>query len=563
VTTPDAICEALESLGVDCVFGVPGTQTVDLFEALRARGIRTVLSTHELAAAFMAIGYYRASGRVGVLVTIPGPGLTYAVTGLAEASLDSAAIVHIVGPTPPPVPGRRFELQKIDQAGVVGPLVKRVVGVAGASAETVRSRIRSAFESARAGGPGPVVVDLGSAIDVEERPAPSSRPLPDWETLRSLLRGAARPLLLLGQGAIDSAGSLQSVAEARGMPILTTPSARGVVPEDHPLVMGFDVLRGGVDEANRLLDRADLVLVLGARLGHNGSAGFQLRIRPERMVHVDTDPAALGANYPARLCIEASVEDAAVVLASTTPSERSEGWSREELAAIRAGVRANDDAAPEPAVRGAQDGRARAFFSWLRAELPRDARLVTDSGQHQILARKYFDVLGPRGLIVPSDFQSMGFGLPAAIGARLADARPVAALIGDGGFLMSGMEALTVARERLPILIVVFNDGVLGQIRLQQLENHGVAHAVELRNPDFEALASAFGIAYARFGEHRPDEVRRAFDRAGPTLLEVRLGDSWSLRRDKAVWGTRGRLRRLLGPRTAAWVKGILRPGSA
>jgi acetolactate synthase-1/2/3 large subunit len=538
------------------VFGLPGTQTVELFEALRAHRIRTVLSTHELAGAFMAVGYYRASGRVGVLVTIPGPGFTYALTGLAEASLDSAAILHVVGPAPKHA-GRRFQLQAIDQPALARPLVKRVVGLEGVPAGAIAGMVRSAYESTRGGGPGPVVVDLGSPPDERPEPRPNP-PDADWRALSGLLREASRPLLVLGQGALEAAAPLQAFAEARRVPILTTPSARGIVPEDHPLVMGFDVLRGAVDEANRLLERADLTVVLGARLGHNGSAGFGLRIARERLVHVDTDPAALGANYPARLCIQGTTAAAAAVLAAgAAPAS---GWGEAELDAARARLRAGDGAGPEPSVQGAPAGSPREFFGWLRAELPRDARLVTDSGQHQILARRYFDVLGPRGLILPSDFQSMGFGLPAAIGALLGDpARPVVALVGDGGFLMSGMEILTAARERVPLLVVVFNDGALGQIRQQQIENHGVTHAVELRNPDFRALAAAFGIAYARFGEQEPDEVRRALGRAGPTLLEVRLGDSWSLRRAQAGSSARRAVRGLLGARATAWVKRILR----
>jgi acetolactate synthase-1/2/3 large subunit len=573
VSASDAVARTLRSLGVDCVFGLPGTQTVELFEALNASGIRTVLSTHELAASFMANGYHRASGKVGVVVTIPGPGFTYALTGLAEASLDSAALLHIVGPGRV-VGDRPYQLQAIDQAGIARPLVKAVFevgrrGSAGEREARVSEGVRAAYELAARGGPGPVLLDLGSggrtaaagsgdgAADARaaRRPDQLGAAL---GTLRARFRASARPVLLLGQGAHSAARRIQALAERHTVPVLTTASGRGAVPEDHALAMGFDVLRGSVDEANRLLARADLVLALGARLGHNGSAGYGLHLAQDRLVHVDVDPEVPGASYPASLAIGATVEEAVGALEPLAPSERAGGWGAKEIAAFRERLRAAPADGPEPAVHGAPDATARGFFAWLRTVLPRDAILVTDSGLHQVLARRYFDVLAPRGLVTPTDFQSMGFGLPAAIGAKLAaPARPVAVLLGDGGFLMSGMELLTAARERIPLLVVVFNDGKLNQIRLQQIENHGRTHAVDLRNPDFELLAGAFGVAYARYGEHRPAELRDALTRPGPTLLEVRLGDSWPLRRVRAASGAKGLIRRLLGPQATRLLKGL------
>lgn len=561
-----AVSEALRSLGVECVFGLPGTQTVELFEALRASRIRTVLATHELAAAFMANGYARGSGRAGVVVTIPGPGFTWAMTGIAEASLDSAAVVHLVGPSAV-VPGRRFQLQAIDQAGIAGPLVKAYVRVAvdreGGPESTARvaARLGSAFGVALEGGPGPVVVELVGAR-VAEGPdvSRSAAPTPDWDPIRRRFEASRTPALLVGQGALDDAAPLQRFAERHSIPVLTTPSARGALPEDHRLAMGFDVLRGGVEHANALLDRADLVLALGARLGHNGSAGFRLALPPDRLVHVDADAAVPGASYPAHLTAVATVARALEALAEVPPSARANGWSDDEVAGWRRDMRAGD-ASPgaEPSVRGWEDESLRGFFAWLRAELPREGVLVTDSGLHQVLARKYFDVLAPRGLLAPSDFQSMGFGLPAAIGAKLAaPLRPVALVMGDGGFLMSGMEVLTAARERVPLPIFVFNDGQLGQIRIQQLANHGRTHAVELRNPDFALLAESFGVPHVVFGEHRPQDFQEALTRPGPTLFEVRLGDSWPLLRKRVVGGAKAAARRALGDRGTGLLKRLL-----
>jgi len=199
---------------------------------------------------------------------------------------------------------------------------------------------------------------------------------------------------------------------------------------------------------------------------------------------------------------------------------------------------------PEVAVRGLVPPTAQALFAALRRALPRQGILVTDSGQHQELARRWFDVWAPGGLIVPSDFQSMGFGLPAAIGAALASpGRPVVAVVGDGAFAMTAMELLTASRLRLPLVVVVLADGSLNRIRLQQLATHGVAHGVDLQNPGFAAFAAAVGAAHELLEGDAEAVFRRALDHPGVTLLEVRLGDSAAVHRVRV----RGLARRLPG----------------
>ena len=552
----DALCRALIGVGIDCVFGVPGTQNVALFEGFRRHGLRTVLASHELAAAFMANGYFRASGRVAALATIPGPGFTYALTGLAEARHDSVGVLFLVG-APARGPGRAFQLQALDQCAIATPLVKACLTLtSGADVERV---VGAAYAAASEGEPGPVMVELAMDALGEERDpsspsnnSPSRRSLPDAAggELARRFGQASRPLLLLGQGAFAAAEPLRALAEASTIPIVTTPTARGIVPEDHGLVLGFDPLRGHVASLNTFVDRADLVIALGCKLGHNGTAGFQLRLPPDRLIQVDADHAVVGASYPALLGITARVEDVVHELqARRQPSQ----WSRAEIGAARQTLRAAPDAA-EPRIRGV--GTPSDFVAWLRALLPRDAIVVTDSGLHQILVRRHLDVLSPRGLIVPTDFQSMGFGLPASIGARIAaPGRPVVAIVGDGGFLMSGLELLTMRRERLPIVTFVFNDGHLNQIRLQQLGSYGHAHAVDLINPDFAQLAGALGVDYLRMGEATDDDVRRALRGDAPTLVEVVVGDSAPMRVLPHVTRAKRLARALLGSRGREWIK--------
>ena len=528
------LCNALRSAGVDCVFGLPGTQTVPLFEGFRRSGLRTVLSTHELAASFMANGYFRATGRVAAVSTIPGPGFTYALTGIAEAYLDSVGVLVLVGAAARS-PGNRFQLQAIDQPAVARPIVKEYFRIDRAA--DAADVIRRAHGLALTGGPGPVIVEL----DIDALSAPSSprsgdaalplEPAADAGVVASLARdfaAAARPVLLVGQGALGAADRVSALSRDWGIPVVTTPSARGIVAEDSPYVTAFDPPRGQVEELNHFLARADLIVGLGCRLGHNGAAGFALALASDRFIHVDADAAVLGANYPARLLVQATVEQVLPALeARRSPAQ----WSGPELDALRSTLRARAGAHPEPVIAGSSASTPAGFFAWLRRALPRDAILVTDSGAHQGMTRRHYDVLAPRGLLFPSDLQSMGYGLPAAIGARIAAPdRPVVALIGDGGFAMSGLELLTAVRERIGISVIVFNDGQLGQIRLQQLANYGRGHAVSLANPDFGIFAQSLGVRYARYGDDSDADIERIMGAPEPSLIEVVLADSLAMR---------------------------------
>jgi acetolactate synthase-1/2/3 large subunit len=547
----EALCEALLASGVSHVFGLPGSQTLGLYEALRRSRLRAVLTTHELAAAFMANGYYRASGRPAAVFTIPGPGFTYALTGLAEALHDSAALVHVVGQPPPG--GRKFEFQALDQRAIAAPLVKGVLAIerAGDAAE----RTAAAVALATAGEPGPVLLEWSAAAMEEAaeqapprpKPAPPSAPPDRVSQVADALCRARRPVLLLGQGAAGAAGLARRLAEALGAPVLTTVSGRGVLPEDHPLALGFDFARGGAADLAALVEEADCVLALGCKLGAAGTGIWALRIPPERLVRVDASPEVLAANHPARIAVAA---DAGALLALLVPAveqraDRPAPWPRAEVAAWRARLRRGGDRAAEPAFHGVAPPRAEAFFAALRRALPRDGIVVTDSGLHQDLARRYLEVWSPRGLIAPSDFQSMGFGLPAAIGARLAaPGRAVVAVVGDGGLAMSGLELLTAVRERLPLPVVVVNDGWLNRIRLQQLATYGRAEAVGLQNPDFAALAHSVGASYALVDGDPEEVLRRALAASGPTLVEVGAGDSPSIHLSRAAGLARGVLRR-------------------
>ena len=561
----EALCTAMRVLGIDCVFGIPGTQTVPLFDAFRQHGLRTVLTSHELGAAFMANGYFRATGRIAALSTIPGPGFMYALTGIAEARLDSVGMLYLVG-RPSAGPGRTFRLQAIDQRTIAAPILKGTFAITNAA--HAASVIREAHALATGGEPGPVMVELDMTVlsgdAASDAATPMARPAPvahdaASDELARRFSLSKRPLFFVGQGAYSVAARLHSLVERLEVPVMTTPSARGVVPEDHRLVLPFDPLRGHIDAANRFIDRADLVVALGCKLGHNGSAGFSLRLPADRLVHVDIEPGTVGANYETLLGLTASVDSVLPVLEAR--SARTE-WLDADVAHARETLRGPAADQAEPVIHGGWGRTPRELFGWLRRVLSRDAILVTDSGLHQIMARRHFDVLAPRGLICPTDFQSMGFGLPAAIGARIAAPdRQVVAVVGDGGFLMSGLELLTARREKVPIAVLVFNDGHLNQIRVQQQAGSGRTQAVDLLNPDYEMLAKSFGIGYLRFGAGDAEAAAKALGGGdgGPVLIEVLVGDSMEMRAAAAVALSKAVVRRALGPRIAAAVRSWLR----
>jgi acetolactate synthase I/II/III large subunit len=568
----DLLCRTLESMGIVHVFGVPGTQNVLLYEAIQRSKLRSVLSTHELAASFMANGYYRASGRVAPLITIPGPGFTYALTGVAEASHDSVALLHIVG-KPPAHEGKSYEFQSIDQEAIAASLVKGVRTVD--RVDDVPRKTLEAYGLAVAGEPGPVLMQwtVDSLAHFPTRPvdlplaAPLERQLPKGslvDEVAARLGAAQKPILLVGQGAAASAEMLQQLAECTRSPVFTTISGRGILPEDHELALGFDLARSEVGILNEMIRRSDCVIAFGCKLSSAETGGYLLELPKDRLIRVEAGEEVLQANYPAGIAIRASTGTVLDRLLPAVKGRRKPiggGWTREEIGDYKRRLRqVPEKAVPEPVVHGVTPSTAGSFVGALRRILPRNGIVVTDSGLHQSLVRRHFDVLAPRGLIVPSGFQSMGFGLPAAIGAKLAAPdRPVIAIIGDGCFAMTGMELLTAVREKIPLTVVVFNDGRLNLIRLQQFASSGRSESVNILNPDFGAFAAAVGAQYAFIDGNAEQVLQSAVASEHVTLVEVAVGDSQAIHLMRGKGIVRETVRRTLGPgivrRIKSWKK--------
>lgn len=571
----DLLVRCLEVAGSDTVFGVPGTQNTVLFEALRRSNLRTILATHELGAAFQANGFARASGRPGIVMTIPGPGFLYALTGIVEARHDSAPLVLFV-PRAHEIEGKKFQLQVLDQSAFAAGAFKNTITIE--RTEDIPQRVFAALDSSLSDEPGPVLVEiLDSALRGETIRQPLSpgsvRAInddgspPDLAAAMDRVLEGHRIVLLLGQGSFEAAESLLKLAEKLGSVVVTNSSGRGVIPEDHPQSVCGDYSGWGTDLLNSLVAKSDLILALGCKFSANGSSAFSLKLPPEKLIHVDASAEVLNANYPSHFSLQMDVDAFSQALLHRVEAEKAEkgGWKAHEIEEWKesfAKKRASGVHRFPRLSSGKREGLL-AFFRSLEGFLPRDAIVVTDSGLHQTVVRRLHQVNAPRGLLIPSDFQSMGFGVPAAIGAALAaPARRVVLVTGDGGMIMAGMELLSAVREGVTLTVIVFNDGHLGQIRTQQIADFGHPHATELGKVDFHALADAVGADYTPWDARDSGFPDKVLQHEGVRIVDLKLVDSPSIRKLKAKAVARSGLRTVFGERALnsvkGWIRGVL-----
>lgn len=530
-TGAELICLALKNSGVDLVYGIPGVHNLALFEALRRARIRVVVPCHEQGAVFMATGQSQAVGRPGVLITVPGPGLTNALTGIAEAYLDSVPLVVIVSNIRFDLP-YRHQLHQIDQVALAEPVCKAVLRVR--RPDDVTAHIAQAFHLATASGePGPVVVDVASEVlwqkgqpnprQTREQTAPFDEAAIN-NTIERVI-SSERVGLFTGQGALDARNAVQELAEWLGAPVMTTHSGRGVMREDHPQVMDFLWRSDGVQEANAIMTECDLVLALGVKFSEHGTRGYSLKL-PHHVIHVDRDANATADTVPSaqHLCMDTGAFLRALLTAKDRfgPRTTQNDLTQRRLTAAREKTQKTDE--NTICIAGGEAVSAGDFFATLRELLPDDAVLVTDSGHHQILACANFPVYEPHTLLVPADYQAMGYAIPVATGVGLARPdREVVAVVGDGSFVMSGLELLTAAREQARLKVLLFKNGGYGILRDIQLEQFGVATSVDLKNPDFASMTASLGAAICDATGSPRDVLQALLRMPGVALLEVEV----------------------------------------
>jgi acetolactate synthase-1/2/3 large subunit len=528
--------EALEQLGIRYTFGIPGVHNTELYDELGAsETITPVLVAHECGGAFMADAVSRTGAGVGALAIVPAAGVTHAASGIGEAYLDGIPMLVISGGVRRDL-GRAYQLHDMDQHALLAPITKARWRI-GRHADVVPV-LHEAYRVATTGEPGPVFVEI--PVDLQlmpgeagERPAFAPAPAPrctapagEIERAAGILRAARHPAIFCGWGAVDATAELIAIAELLGAPVSTTLQGLSAFPGNHRLHAGFALGPAAVPAVENAFRECDALLAVGTRFAEipTGSYGWT---PPADLVHVDINPRVFGANYPAAAALEG---DARAVLAALRDALGSTA-SRARADAVAAAI-AKDKAA----YRGewlAHDPKGRVnpqrFFEALRARLPDDGIVVADDGNHTFLVAELMPIHAPRAYFSPSDFNSMGYCIPAAIGAKLARPdRAVVGIVGDGAARMTGLEMATAVAQGAGVAWFVFNDGELAQIAQAQATPYNRKTCTVLPALDFEALARANGVGFIAMPDDAAVEgaMAEALDRAArgePVLVDVHI----------------------------------------
>ncbi len=542
------LIECLIEQGVDTIFGYPGGTVLFIYDELfkhRDR-IRHILTSHEQGAAHAADGYARSSGKVGVCLATSGPGATNLVTGIATAYMDSVPLVAITGNVPRVLLGKD-SFQEVDIAGVTMPITKHnwIVRSAGELAEVMRE----AFLVARSGRPGPVLVDIPKDVSAE---------LADWEPLRpgtagpirtesmsssdlltlargsrldsrarrgtfnqdqvrraaSILTGAERPMIYAGGGVIssDACAELRALAERLHAPVATSLMGQGAFPYSHPLATGMIGMHG-TKASNTAMQSADVVLAIGARFSDRVVSNVNKFAVNAKVIHLDIDPAEINKNIRTEFSIVGDIKAVLLAMLTEVPGRGRSVWNGEieEWKKIVPSAHSRETLL-----------HPRFILEELHARVGDEAVVATDVGQHQMWTAQFFPFARPRSFISSGGLGTMGFGLGAAIGSKIANpGRPVILITGDGSFRMNCNELATVATFRLPILIVVINNRTLGMVRQWQsfFYEDRYSNTNMDRPPDFVKLAEAYSLAGFRAEDE--NSFRMALDAA---LDSVRKG---------------------------------------
>lgn len=521
MTGGQALVASLHREGVRVIFGLPGVQLYGAMAALREEPrIRFIATRHEQATTYMADGYARAGGGVGVALVVPGPGLLNASAGLSTAYAASSPVLVIAGQIPKGKIGQNVGLlhEVNDQLDAIAPITKwrhRVLEVA-----EIPAAIREAARQLRTGRPRPVVVDIPPETLEDEGevtlldPAPTERPAAataELERAVGLLLAAHAPVIIAG-GGVNLSGAhdaLRAVADHLQAGVIMTAEGKGALSDASDLSLGAALWSGSPLRGH--LDRADLVLAVGTRLA---TAALQ---PAQQVVQIDVDPEEIGRNHTRTLGLvgdaRGTLERLAERLRAAGPPRPSRRAERE---AVRAASAAADDQEPQASIQRS-----------LRAGTPAGAILVGDMTQIGYHSGRFWPVYEPRTYLTPSYSGNLGFGFPTGLGARVARPdRPVVVVCGDGGFLFNSQELSTAVRYGIAVVVVVFNDDSYGNVARDLDEAWGGSIGADLANPDFMRLAEAYGVTGLRAKEPTEvgDLVREAIALERPALIEVPVG---------------------------------------
>ena len=532
-TGAQIVWESLVKEGVTTVFGYPGGAILPTYDAMLDYSVHHVLVRHEQGAAHMADGYARASGKVGVAIATSGPGATNLTTGIATAMLDSSPTVFITGQVSSKVLGSDA-FQETDVTGITLPITKHNSLVT--DVRQIARTMREAFVIARSGRPGPVLVDITKDAqqattdfvypETVHLPGLHEPEPPDAESLAraaELIQKAERPLILAGAGVIRSGSSqaLIEFAENAQIPVALTLLGIGGFPQSHPLCLGMMGMHGEAF-VNSAIQRADLLLAFGMRFDDRVTGNLKTYAQNAKKIHIDIDPSEINKNVRADAAIVADLRETLLELLDVLEPATHGPW-----------LKYIESMKGDTAVRDIQalPDNGHLYAAHVINDIWRltsgNAIIATDVGQHQMWEAQYYHHNDPRTLITSGGLGTMGFGLPAAIGAKMAKPdSEVWAIVGDGGFQMTQAELSTAAQEGVKVNVAIINNGYLGMVRQwQEFFYERRYAATPLRSPDFVKIAEAHGLVGLRV-DNRPgveEIVQRARQAEGTTVIDFRV----------------------------------------
>ncbi|MBX7104499.1 MAG: thiamine pyrophosphate-binding protein [Gemmataceae bacterium] len=523
LTGAHAVVAALKQQGVGCVFGIPGAQGNELWDAFKTAGLHYLLVTHEFSAAAMADGYARSTGCPGVIAVVPGPGLTNSLTGLGEALLDSIPVVALVGDVGNGKKNFPFQVHCLDQAALLRPVTKNVLCVD--RVDQIPCVIQQAFAEAQSGEPGPVgvVIPYNLLIDAAHfHVGPPDAPTVAWDEAAvqralGVLAMKGRVGIYAGQGCMNASTQLQAVAEMLQAPVATSISGKGAMPETHPLSVGWGYGPQGTETAEVMFGEIDLLLAVGVKFSEVATAYYS-NPKPKRVIHVDANPANLGRVLTTDVCVTA---DAGLFFDRVLGCEAVRRPADGKLAGRIAKLRCRDREVKFYAKCGVDP---LALILALRRNLCDTAQLFVDVCLAEHLAAEHYTAPAPRTYFCPTDNQAMGWSIPAALGAQAAQpGRCVVTLTGDGCFLMSAIETSTAARAGLPVKFFILDNQSYRYMQELQKPAYHQTTATILARLDYAALAQGFGLAYQEInaGCGLDESIQAALNHPGPVLVRV------------------------------------------
>ncbi|MGI8802776.1 MAG: biosynthetic-type acetolactate synthase large subunit [Solirubrobacteraceae bacterium] len=533
----EALMECLKAEGVDVVFGLPGGANLPTYDAFYDAGIKHVLVRHEAGGGHAAEGYAKATGRVGVSLGTSGPGATNLVTPIMDAMMDSVPVVFITGQVRTDLLGTDG-FQEADTIGITMPAVKHSIMIQ--HPLEIPRAIHEAFHIARTGRPGPVVVDIPtdlSRADIPYEPVTDVR-LPGYQPTtegnQKQIRQAAkalassrRPVIYAGGGVINAnaAAELTDFATTDRFPVTCTLMGLGGFPAGHPQWLGMLGMHG-TRSANYAMDEADLICAVGARFDDRITGKLSEFAPRAKFIHIDIDPAEISKNLPAHIPIVGDAKNILARLATeyrgldTDPGRLEEWWRRiagwQELHPLRYDDSSDAEIKPQYMVQALYEATGG------------DAIITSDVGQHQMWAAQYYHFKKPRRWINSGGLGTMGFGLPAAMGAQVGcPDQLVCCISGDGSIQMNAQELATCAENAIPVKVFIMNNGYLGMVRQWQelFWDRRYSHVDMGSFPDFVKLAEAYGATGMRFESKHTlvEDMRRAIETPGPVVVDVRV----------------------------------------